>query len=96
MAKSYFSFRFIKFDPLKKPWPKEIISWSHEGFQPRDMSWGFVKCGLNKIHIMAGDWVIRMFNDNYICRAKDFPEFYEKLRNNLKDGFDILLGAKHE
>lgn len=48
----------IQFDPEKKEWPKQVRPW--DKIIPRDMSWGFVDTALGRMHIQAGDWIVKL------------------------------------
>lgn len=66
----------VQFNPQVAPWPPEILEWSH--FQPRDMSWGFVKTSIGDITIHEGDWIVHT-DDGKILVIKDsiFQKIYE-------------------
>lgn len=72
MAKAEILIRCTQFDPQKKPWPKAITPWPHNGYQPRDCSWGFVECEDGKVHVLSGDWIITFGDDVYICKERNF------------------------
>lgn len=53
-----------QFDPHKHPWPDGVIAWHDVGYQPRDMSWGFVQTSTGRVHVHTGDWIITNLLDN--------------------------------
>ncbi len=49
----------VQFDP-EKTWPECIIPWKGSKFPtPRDMSFGFIDTPNGKMHVFAGDWIIK-------------------------------------
>lgn len=47
-----------QFNPEEKEWPKQVRPWNK--IVPRDMSWGFVDTALGRMHIQAGDWIVKL------------------------------------
>lgn len=83
----------VKFDPKVLPWPEVIIPWPHKGYQPRDCSWGFVVCGDEKVHVMAGDYVIYCFDNAYFCKKEKYKQFVEKWNAKYKKGLMTICEA---
>lgn len=48
----------VRFDPKKQPWPDGIVPWKNAGYQPRDMSWGYVETPQGRVHVQTDDWII--------------------------------------
>lgn len=48
----------VQFDPHRHPWPDGIVSWGSAGYQPRDMSWGYLETTQGRVHVQAGDWIV--------------------------------------
>jgi hypothetical protein len=68
----------VQFDPHKHPWPEGVISWDDMPYRPRDMSWGFIETLEGKMHVIAGDWIIRgVANELYPCKDAIFIASYE-------------------
>lgn len=68
-----------QFDPEQKEWPEMIKPWNK--FQPRDMSWGFIETALGKMHVHAGDYVVKVSTGQTILvKEKIFNQLYEPLK----------------
>ena len=59
--------------------PDGVHLWPDErGFQPRDMSWGFIDTLEGRMHVMAGDWIITgIQGEKYPCKPDIFAATYE-------------------
>lgn len=68
-----------QFDPNRKPWPREITSWENEPARPRDMSWGYMMVKGSRVHVQAGDWVVRWDNRVWLVERNAFNALYEVL-----------------
>jgi hypothetical protein len=75
----------VQFDP-NRPWPDGLHPWSGEDFQPRDMSWGYVKgvSGRESISgwlsVCAGDYiVVDAYGDKHVVRPDFFEENYRSV-----------------
>ncbi len=69
----------IRFDPLGV-WPECVRRWPDEfGYQPRDMSWGYVIDRANRRHhIKNGDWIVREIDGHFVVYPPDvFEALYE-------------------
>lgn len=71
----------VRFDPQAQPWPDGVIPWSRAGYQPRDMSFGYIDTSLGKVHVMAGDWIITtaLTGARFTCKPDDFELTYERV-----------------
>ena len=70
----------VQFDPHKHPWPDGVIPWREVGYQPRDMSWGFVETLEAKMHVLAGDYIITgIAGEKYPCKPDIFHATYEPI-----------------
>lgn len=49
----------VQFDPQAQVWPAGVIPWKSAGYQPRDMSWGYIEVNGERDHVKAGDWLVR-------------------------------------
>jgi len=63
----------LQFDPMTqivigvRRWPDEA------GYQPRDMSWGYVDTGMGRQHVRVGDWIGRDKDGSlYVCTNATF------------------------
>lgn len=65
-----------QFDP-KGNWPEEIISWDSAGYKPRDMSHGYIQRGSERVHVFAGDWIVREGDWITVHRPSEFEKNYE-------------------
>ena len=70
-----------QFDPQKQPWPEGVKPWPHpKGYQPRDMSWGYIETLEGDHHVMAGDWIITgVAGERYPCKPDIFAKTYEQV-----------------
>lgn len=72
-----------QFDPVNHPddrWPEGVIPWSRAGYQPRDMSWGYIDTLEGKMHVMSGDWIITgITGEKYPCKDEIFKKTYERV-----------------
>lgn len=67
----------IPFDPHKS-WPAGMVSWKEAGYQPRDMSWGYIETPEGKKHVMVGDWIItNEAGEHDLCKPGVFVATYE-------------------
>lgn len=70
----------VQFIPHNKPWPKCVISWGDKKYRPRDMSWGYIDTLEGKMHVLAGDWIIKgVKGEFYPCKPDIFEMTYEKI-----------------
>ena len=79
----------VQFDP-QGVWPAVIIPWKESSVQPRDCSWGYIDTLEGKMHVQAGDWIIRGVNDeHYNCKPDIFEKTYEKVdeENEIHKGY---------
>lgn len=55
-----------------KLWPDE------KGYQPRDMSWGYIDTLEGRMHVQHGDWIITgVKGEKYPCKPDIFALTYE-------------------
>lgn len=65
---------------LTEPWPEGVIPWSKAGYQPRDMSIGFIQTLEGKMSVKMGDWIITgIKGEKYPCKPDIFELTYEKI-----------------
>jgi hypothetical protein len=69
----------VQFDPTVEPWPACIKPWpDDQGFQPRDMTWGYIETLEGRMHVLAGDWIITgVKGEHYPCKPDIFALTYE-------------------
>jgi len=84
MAKPELCIKSKQFDPQKRPWPKFVIPWDKTKYQPRDCSWGYIECENEKVHVLAGDWIITFSDKVYLCRERDYEKFKERAKQLFK------------
>jgi len=59
-----------------KPLPEGMTLWTNT--IPRDMSWGYVDAVNGRVHILAGDWIIKKVDGTYIVRKPgQFEQLFE-------------------
>lgn len=65
----------VQFDP-NGTWPDCVKPWG--SVHPRDMSWGYIETLEGKMHVMAGDWIIKgVKGEFYPCKPDIFEQTYE-------------------
>lgn len=70
----------VPFDPHRHPWPDGVKSWKEAGYQPRDMSWGYIETPSGKKHVMAGDWILTNdAGEKDLCKPGVFVATYEPI-----------------
>lgn len=76
----------VQFDPHVQPWPAGVIPWSQAGYQPRDMSWGYVQLADGRKHVQYGDWIITdETGGKHVCPDGVFRSEYEPVRAEMTD-----------
>jgi hypothetical protein len=84
MKDACIKFKFVKFDSQVHPWPKEINPWSKEKYQPRDCSWGWVDCDGKRVHILHGDYILKLFDINItVIKSDKFDDFVKFIKNDF-------------
>lgn len=62
----------VQFFPMEI-WPEPVKKWTN--YVPRDMSWGYVETERGRVHVLAGDWILKKENGQWdVC----IPELFEK------------------
>jgi hypothetical protein len=69
----------VQFNPHEHHWPDGVKPWPNpKGYQPRDMSWGYIETLEGDHHVMAGDWIITgVKGEKYPCKDDIFRATYE-------------------
>lgn len=71
----------VQFDPHKRPWPEGVKPWSEAGYQPRDMSWGYIATLEGNMSVQSGDWIIKgIKGEIYPCKPDIFEATYEPVK----------------
>lgn len=65
-------------------YPVGMHPWSLEDARPRDMSWGYVKVGRQKVHVQSDDWIITYPNGTYgVLSDAEFQQFCQSGQSSL-------------
>lgn len=68
----------VQFDPHGK-WPEVVKPWTE--YVPRDMSFGYIEVMGGRLHIHAGDWIVKDDKGNYSQYNNDlFNKIYEQAK----------------
>ncbi len=82
----------IQFNPQDKPWPECVISWERGKVEPRDMSWGYIDTLEGKMHVQAGDWIIKgIKGEFYPCKSDIFEMTYEPIMDKEEKELKVKL-----
>jgi hypothetical protein len=75
----------VQFDHTKFHWPEGVHAWPHpEGYQPRDMSWGYIDTLEGVMGVMDGDWIITgVAGEKYPCKDAIFKATYDPVEDNI-------------
>ena len=69
----------VQFDP-HGIWPACVRPWEGEPSRPKDASWGYIETLEGKMHVQAGDWIIKgVAGEFYPCKPDIFEKTYEKV-----------------
>lgn len=66
----------IQFDPASR-WPAGVIPWERANYRPGDRSYGFVQTRYGRVHVQAGDWIVRSSDGVSVCTDEVFQLMYE-------------------
>lgn len=82
-----------QFDPHSHPWPAGVVAWQMVGYQPRDMSWGFIDTAEGRAHVLFGDWIVREETGKaHLYSDAEFKGKYEKMSDNKGIAGHFLMG----
>jgi hypothetical protein len=72
----------VQFDYRR--WHADVMSWTHESYQPRDGSWGYIQTGAVKQHIWDGDWVVtNAAGEKHVVKDSIFKGAYEPVKDEV-------------